>query len=156
MVAQGTSVLESVVVENKGLQDAIELQFSLTRADGSPAPAWAAVASSANGTLPIGGKRSVDISFTPPASTSEGVYQLRLKVTGVNVAEQSVPVFASITQSGMGNVLFKAADIYTATLDKNGLTTSGSTECRRRTISFRDPEGRSDMPHLAHVERRRR
>lgn len=119
-LSQGGSEIESVVIENKGLQDALNLQFSLTKADGSPAPSWVGISSQPNGTLVIGEKRAVDISFTPPAGTQEAVYEFKLNVQGDNVPAQALNVYASVTQSGQGNVLFKAADIYTATLDKQG------------------------------------
>ncbi len=124
-LARGSSEVETLMVENKGLQDAVDLEFSLHNTDGSAAPSWAAIASNANGTLAIGGKRPVDLSFSPPQSVAEGVYQFRLRVRGANVPEQNLNVFASVTQSGQGNVLFRAADIYTATVDRNGQLIQG-------------------------------
>lgn len=129
-LAQGGSQVESVLVQNKGLQDALNLRFTLTRPDGSAAPAWAAIASRADGTMAVGEQRSIDLSFTPPASTAEGVYEFRLTVVGDNVASQSLNVFASVTQSGQGNVLFKASDIYTATVDKQGRLIPGLAGAR--------------------------
>lgn len=119
-LAQGGSQMESLSFENKGVQEALNLGFTLVKADGSSAPAWASISSSANGTLAIGEKRSIDLSFAPPAGTPEGVYELKLKVQGDNLPLQSYNIYVSITQSGQGNVLFKASDIYTATMDKLG------------------------------------
>lgn len=119
-LAQGGSQIESVTVQNKGLQDALNLQFALTKVDGTAAQAWASIASTTNGTLTIGSTRTINLSFNPPAGTPEGVYEFRLTVAGDNVPSQSLKVYASVTQSGQGSVLFKAADIYTATIDKNG------------------------------------
>jgi hypothetical protein len=119
-LSQGNSDLESVVVQNNGLQDALNLHFRLTRPDGSDAPDWITIASPADGTLAVGEKRSIDLSFAPPANTAEGVYEFRLNVQGDNLAPQAMNIFASVTQSGQGNVLFKAADIFTATVDKTG------------------------------------
>lgn len=42
-----------------------------------------------------------------------------------NVPVQSLNVYASITQSGQGNVLFRASDIYTGTLNKQGQLIQG-------------------------------
>lgn len=119
-LAQGGSQIESVKVKNQGLQDALNLQFTLKKADGSPAPAWASLASQSNGTLAVGAERSITLSFTPPAGTPEGVYEFKLNVQGDNVPPQSLNVYVSLTQSGQGSVLFKASDIYTATLGKDG------------------------------------
>lgn len=119
-LAQGGSQIESVMVQNKGLQEAKNLSFKLTTANDSPAPGWANIVNQANGTLAVGEKRSIDLSFTPPAETAEAVYEFKLVVTGDNIQQQTLNVYVSVTQSGQGNVLFKTADIYTATEDKNG------------------------------------
>lgn len=129
-LAQGGSQIESVVVQNKGLQDAINLRFSLTRPDGSAAPSWATIASTPDGTMAVGDQKSIDIAFAPPASVAEGIYEFRLSVVGDNVPQQSINVFASVTQSGQGNVLFKAADIYTATVGKDGKLIPGLAGAR--------------------------
>jgi len=83
-------------------------------------PSWVSLTGQVNGTLAVGERRSVDISFTPPASVPEGIYEFRLRVSGDNVPAQALNIYASLTQSGEGNVLFKASDIYTATLSKTG------------------------------------
>lgn len=119
-LAMGSSTVESVLIENKGLQSALDLNFALVKADGSPAPAWVTLINNSNGTLAVGEKRTLDLAFTPPEGTPEGVYEFKLNVRGTNIPDQALNVFASVTQSGIGNMLFKAADIYTATVDKNG------------------------------------
>jgi fibronectin type 3 domain-containing protein len=124
-LAQGSSQIESVIVQNKGFEEAQNLIFKLTSADGNSAPSWASIVSQANGNLSVGEQRSIDLSFSPPAGTADGVYQFKLVVTGDNVPQQTLNVFVNITQSGEGNVLFKASDIYTATLDKTGQLIQG-------------------------------
>ncbi|MCM2251735.1 MAG: Ig-like domain-containing protein, partial [Ramlibacter sp.] len=124
-LAQGGTQIEAVQVQNKGLQDAVNLQFSLAKPDGSAAPSWVNLAGQVNGTLAVGERRAVDVSFTPPASVAEGVYEFRLRVSGDNVPPQAMNIYASITQSGAGNALFKASDLYTATLDSQGRLIAG-------------------------------
>ena len=124
-LAAGGSQIESVSIQNKGLQDANNLVFKLTQEDGSAAPGWANIASKSDGTLPLGAKRAVDLSFNPPEGTSDAVYKFKLAVSGDNMPQQVLNVFVSVTQSGKGSVIFKAADIYTATVDKNGLLIQG-------------------------------
>jgi large repetitive protein len=124
-LSQGGSQMESVILKNNGQQDAMNLQFALLKADGSPAPSWASLASQAGGTLAIGQSRSIDLSFAPPASVQEGVYEFKLQVTGDNVPVQALNVYVNLTQSGQGNVLFKASDIYTATVGKDGKLIAG-------------------------------
>ncbi|MCP4545508.1 MAG: hypothetical protein GY835_03445, partial [bacterium] len=50
---------------------------------------------------------------------AEGVYTCYLRVTGSNHATRDIGLYVTVTQSGVGNVVFKVSDIYTATLDSN-------------------------------------
>lgn len=124
-LAQGGNQIESVTVQNQGLQDALNLKFTLTQPDGSPAPNWASIASQADGTLAVGAQRAIDLAFAPPSEIAEGVYEFRLRVVGDNLPSQTLNVYVSLTQSGQGDVLFKASDIYTATVGKDGLLIPG-------------------------------
>lgn len=119
-MARGESQIESLILKNQGVQDALNLKFTLTRADGSAAPNWVSLASKPDGTLAVGEERTIDFSFTPPATVAEGTYSLKLNITGDNLPGQAVNMYVYLTQSGQGNVLFKAADIYTATIGKDG------------------------------------
>jgi large repetitive protein len=129
-LSQGGSQIESLSVQNNGLQEALNLQFSLLKPDGTPAPDWAVISNSPNGTLAIGERKSVELRFTPPSSVPEGIYEFRLRVQGDNVSAQNLNVYASITQSGQGNVLFRMSDIYTATLNKQGQLIPGLAGAR--------------------------
>jgi uncharacterized delta-60 repeat protein len=124
-LAQGGSQIEALTIKNNGFADALKLQFTLENPNGSPAPAWAAIGSQADGTLAMGASRVIDLVFTPPSGTPEGIYEFRLKVVGDNVPTQAVNVYVSLTQSGQGSVLFKASDIYTATIGKDGQLIQG-------------------------------
>ncbi|WP_368563721.1 Ig-like domain-containing protein [Pseudoxanthomonas sp. UTMC 1351] len=120
-LSRGQSVIENVVIENKGFVAMSDVTAALVDAAGNPAPAWIALASSPNlGAIAIGEKRSLDISVAPTADVAEGVHEFKLRVSGSNLPPENINVFVSVTQSGQGSVLFKAADIYTATRDKNG------------------------------------
>lgn len=120
-LSQGQSTIETVVLENRGFVAMTELTAALVTPDGAPAPAWISLASSpVIGTLGIGDKRSLDIHVAPTAAVGEGIHEFRLRVQGSNLPAEDVNVFVSVTQSGQGSVLFKAADIYTATRDKAG------------------------------------
>jgi hypothetical protein len=142
-MAQNGSQFETVVVENKGLEDALDLQFTLSKADGGAMPSWASISNTPDGTLAIGERRTIDLSFAPSASIQEGVYAFKLTVQGSNLPAQSLNVFASITQSGQGGILFKASDIYTATLDKNGRLIAGLANA---TITVQN----EDVPSISH------
>lgn len=129
-LSQGGSQIESVSVQNNGLQEALNLQFTLLKPDGTPVPDWVSISNNPNGTLAVGERKSVEIRFAPPSGVAEGIYEYRLRVQGDNVAAQNLNVYASITQSGQGNVLFRLSDIYTATLDKQGRLIPGLAGAR--------------------------
>ena len=120
-LAQGKSVIESVLLENKGFVAMSDVVVSLLDKDGNAAPGWISLASNPQlGSVAIGDKRSVDLNIAPSAQVGEGIYEFKLRIAGSNLPPEDVNVFVSVTQSGIGKVLFKASDIYTATRDKNG------------------------------------
>jgi len=71
-LASGGSQIESVIVQNNGLQEAQNLSFQLTNANGDTVPNWASILTQANGTLAVGDKRSIDLSFNPPEEQRTG------------------------------------------------------------------------------------
>lgn len=129
-LAQGGSQIETLTLKNNGLQEAQNLKFTLTKADGGTVPAWASVSSQAAGTLAVGASRAIDLSFVPPAGTQAGVYEFKLHIVGDNLPPQEVKVYVNLSQSGQGNVLFKASDIYTATVGKDGKLIQGLASAR--------------------------
>jgi len=120
-LAQGQSAIETVLIENKGFVSMSDVVATLLDQDGNPAPSWVSLSSNPQlGTLAIGEKRNVDLSIKPTAQVGEGIYEFKLRVSGSNLPAEDINVFVSVTQSGVGKVLFKASDIYTATRDANG------------------------------------
>ena len=68
----------------------------------------------------------MSLSFSPLSATArEGFYTFYLRVAGSNYRTINIPVYVSVTQSGIGNAIFKVADIYTGTLDKSGKIVQG-------------------------------
>jgi hypothetical protein len=83
------------------------------------------------GTLGVGENREVTIAFSPTTSSaSEGMHSFKLRVTSSNCAQTDINLYASVTQSGQGNVLFKVSDIYTGTIDKNNNLIQGLAGAR--------------------------
>jgi len=116
--AQGDSALEQVTIENRGLAAATGVTVHLQTTGGAPAPSWISLASSGDlGTIDVGVKKTIDLAVNPTSAVGEGIYSFKLHVTGTNVPAGDINVFVSVTQSGVGNALFKASDIYTATID---------------------------------------
>lgn len=132
-LSRGQSVVESVQIENKGFVAMDNVTAVLLDREGNPAPSWIALASPpALGSIEIGQKRSLDISVAPTELVAEGVHEFVLRLAGSNMPDADINVFVSVTQSGQGNVLFKVADIYTATRDAEGRLIPGLAGARIR------------------------
>ncbi len=130
-LAQGSTDIGSLLIENKGMAAMNDVTVSLTAAAGGPAPNWVSLATDGNlGSVAVGDKRNVDVNFAPTSNVAEGIHEFRLNIQGSNIPAASVRVFASVTQSGIGSVLFKASDMYTATLDKQGRLIPGLAGAR--------------------------
>ncbi|CAB1059485.1 diguanylate cyclase/phosphodiesterase (GGDEF & EAL domains) with PAS/PAC sensor(s), partial [Olavius sp. associated proteobacterium Delta 1] len=120
-VAIDDTVIETVVLENRGLADLHDIRISLVDQSGSPAPAWAYLNTAEDlGTMAVGDARSVNIAFSPKDGAAEDVYGFYLRVDAANYPTTDINLYASVTQSGIGNVLFKVSDIYTDSRDQNG------------------------------------
>ncbi|NHZ66195.1 Ig-like domain-containing protein [Massilia genomosp. 1] len=124
-LSQGATQIETVTFKNAGLEDTEDLQFTLTKEDGSAVPAWASIASQSGGKLAIGASRAVDLSFAPPQGTQAERHVFKLNVAAANLQPQWTWVYVHLTQSGKGNVHFKVADIYTKFPDKDGKIPEG-------------------------------
>ncbi|MFZ0725147.1 MAG: fibronectin type III domain-containing protein, partial [Desulfobacterales bacterium] len=130
-VARDNTVTESVVLENRGLAAMNSVALSLIAPDGSPAPGWVVLNSAASpGDVPVGAKQQVTVAFAPTAVVAEGVYAFKLRVTSANHPVRDINLYVSVTQSGIGSVLFKAADIYTGTPDADGQIVQGLAGAR--------------------------
>lgn len=125
-LAQGGNTTEQITLENRGYAEADGVTATLINPDGTPAPSWIYLAAGNNiGTLLVGDKHPIDIVMTPPATLADGIYNFKLRVAASNADGGDVPIYVSLTQSGIGNVLVKASDIYTGTVDANGQLIAG-------------------------------
>ena len=115
-MARGDQVTESVTLENKGLAAMEGIHLSLINQAGGAMPAWVALISPENqGSLAVGENRKINLSFFPNDAVPEGIYSFYLRVSSSNHPTRDIGIFASVTQSGKGNALFKVSDIYTGT-----------------------------------------
>ena len=125
-LARDAGTTEQVSLSNKGLAPAANVKATLLNADSSPAPGWITLATPGSlGSINVGDTRTLDIAISPTSSVPEGIYTFKLHITGDNIPAGDVNIYVSVTQSGIGNALFKAADIYTGTLDKNNKRIAG-------------------------------
>ena len=130
-LAQGSSIIESVTIENRGLDTLENVRLDLLGADGNQAPDWVYLAASSSlGDIDVGGSKDVNININPAEDLDGGIYSFDMRITSDNAATYTMPLFVSVTNSGVGNVLFKLSDIYTATLDENGEVIRGLEDAR--------------------------
>ncbi len=128
---QGGNTLEQVILENRGFAEAQGVTATLLNSDGTPAPTWIYLMGGSNlGNLAIGEKRTLDIAIAPPETFAEGIYTYKLRIAAANTTGGDIPVYVSITQSGIGNALFKTSDIYTGTLNPSGQLIPGLAGAR--------------------------
>ncbi len=119
-MANGDTVTETITLSNKGVVAMTGVNLALLSSDESAAPTWTVLNGEGDiGDLAVGDTHEASITFAPGENVSEGIYHLILRVTSDNYSQTDINLYASVTQSGIGNVLYKIADIYTGTLDAN-------------------------------------
>ncbi|WP_166646081.1 fibronectin type III domain-containing protein [Halospina denitrificans] len=112
---------ETFTITNDGLESAENLSLELQDNQGNPAPDWLNLLSPSDlGNLEVDESTDIQLRLEPTSEVAEGNHEFRLRLEGDNAQALDIPVFASVTQSGEGNVLFHAVDIHTATLDEDG------------------------------------
>ncbi|MGD8909223.1 MAG: hypothetical protein PVI92_07725, partial [Chromatiales bacterium] len=132
-VAQDDSVNETITLENRGLADLTDISVTLLSEDDATPPDWIYLMSPQDqGNLGVGATKQIQLSANPPDTVSEGPYSFKLRVESSNYATTDINIYVAVTQSGIGNVLFKVSDIYTATLDENDELIQGLAGARIR------------------------
>jgi RHS repeat-associated protein len=115
------TALEVLTFDNRGFTDLAGLSLDLVAEDGQPAPPWVKLhAPAVEGTLTVGEKRTVQLSFTPsPADAAEGLHAFTLRAWGANHARVDIPLYVVVTSGTTGQALFKVTDIYTGTVGEH-------------------------------------
>jgi hypothetical protein len=132
-VAHDESVNETITLENRGLADLTDINVTLLTDTDTPAPSWIYLMSpQSQGTLAIGDSKAIQLTANPSTQVSDGIYGFKLRVESSNHPTTDINIYVAVTQSGIGNALFKASDIYTATLDENGDPIQGLAGTRIR------------------------
>lgn len=119
-VGFGDTVMEKVVLENRGPVALHGVSLDLVLPDGGPAPGWVQLnAARELGEIGPEEKHEVGISFSPsPDKVSEGMHSFYLRVAASNHETTDIGLYATVSRSGIGNVIFKITDIYTGTFDR--------------------------------------
>ena len=131
--SMGDTVTETVTLENRGTAALEEVSAELVNPDGTPAPDWVYLTSSGDiGDMDPEESRDLAIVFAPPETSPEGNYEFRLRVQSANFETTDINLYAAVTMSGQGNVLFKVTDLYTGTLDEQGEPIQGLENARIR------------------------
>lgn len=132
-VVHNGSVQETITLQNTGLVVMSGVNVELLDTSGGQPPSWISLLSpAAQGDIAVGEKREIQIAANPSDAIAEANYPFKLRVSSSNNTTIDINVYVVVTQSGIGSMLFKAADIYTATLDKNGTPIPGLAGARIR------------------------
>ncbi|HEY6000332.1 MAG TPA: right-handed parallel beta-helix repeat-containing protein, partial [bacterium] len=130
-VALGGTVTETLALKNMGSVPVEGVAVALVNLDGTPAPSWVQLLTAAQvGTIAPGAEQGISIGFSPPADATEGIHSFLLRVSGTGYEGSDVPIYVTVTQSGVGGVIFKISDIYTGTLDAGGAVIQGVSGAR--------------------------
>lgn len=125
-LVQEDSITETVTLANRGLTAAENVNVALQDEYGAPAPAWIFLANPSEvGTVKVGDTVTINIVAQPDESVSDGIYHVYLRIRADNQPSVSALITISVVQNGTGGIRFDVADIYTATLDANGLPIPG-------------------------------
>ncbi|MDH5327840.1 MAG: right-handed parallel beta-helix repeat-containing protein [Gammaproteobacteria bacterium] len=120
-LAQTAIVNETITLRNQGLAALENINLVLLNDNGSPAPNWVSINTSAQpGSLAVGASLAVGLS-AQTNGTAEGTYSFKLRISASNYPSQDVPVVFHVTQAGEGGVLFKVTDIFTNADNSNGV-----------------------------------
>jgi len=107
-VSLDSNVSKSLTLENQGLAKLTDVTIQLLNTDGSSAPPWIYLTTATElGTLSFREKHTLSLEISPPTSASKGDYHFILRVTSSNHATTDINIFVAVTQSGVGNILFK-------------------------------------------------
>ncbi len=119
-------------LKNHGFAPLLDAQLQLiNNTDTNAAPSWIyLVTPSKIANLDIGQSLSITIAANPGATVSEGHHRFRLRLTAEGKLPVDLPVDVAVSQSGEGSVLVHLSDIYTATLDANGVPIAGLANAR--------------------------
>jgi len=129
----GGTVTETLSLENRGTAALGNVTAKLVLPDGTAAPDWVYMPSSqAIGDIRPGQSHSLEVVFAPPETVSEEDYEFRLRLTSDNFETTDINLYAAVTRSGQGSVLFKVTDLYTGTLDADGKAIQGVKNARIR------------------------
>jgi len=126
-VAYNDQVTETVTLKNQGTADLHTVSLTLLAdQSGAPAPAWISLNSPATlDVIPVGAQREVRVQFQPTTAVLEGRHTAYLRIASPEAPTVDLGLYATVTQSGRGKVVFKVADIYTGTLNAQGQLIQG-------------------------------
>ncbi|EKD26309.1 MAG: hypothetical protein ACD_79C01266G0001, partial [uncultured bacterium] len=139
-VKQGSSVTETIELENKGFVEMTNVSVSLVNTDGTVAPSWIKLNTNAIvGSIPalnepgvdkslIQSKKQISFTISPNETITEGYHSFKLRLQSSNYPVTDINIFVNVINSAVtpvGNVLFKVSDIYTGTLNASNQIIQG-------------------------------
>ena len=131
VAAPGERASAELDLRNQGLRAVEGVTVALLDAITKQPLDWASLTTPAEiGRLEIGAEHPVGVRIAPTEAIPEDTHELLLRVAADNAEGFDIPVYAHVTRAGIGDVLFHVSDIYTATLDENGVPIPGLENAR--------------------------
>ena len=123
---------ETFTLENKGLVPATDVRIQLLPlAPATSVPSWITLVSAPEiATLAVGERRTLQLRFAPGAAVNDAVYSAKLRITGANATGTEQFIAVAVSEAGEGRVRFRAADIFTQTLDASNQLIPGLANAR--------------------------
>ncbi len=80
--------------------------------------------------MALGELSTLQLRFAPGASVNDAVYSAKLRITGANATGTEQIIAVAVSEAGEGRVRFRAADIFTQTLDASNQLIPGLANAR--------------------------
>ncbi|MEW6486934.1 MAG: Ig-like domain-containing protein, partial [Thermodesulfobacteriota bacterium] len=141
-VVRGGVATETLTLANHGVAGLEGVRLELQPAPGTPPSAadWVLLnAASEQGTMVPGETRAVSVTLRPGDAVADGQYAYRLTVTASNHPAVAAEVYAFVVADGVGGVVFKVENLFTATPGPDGNPIPGVAGARVKLEHEVDP-----------------
>jgi PKD repeat protein len=128
-VMPGSFAVGEICIRNAGMAAARNVRVTLTATNGEPVPGWVLLNTATNAMpLNTGEQRDISLTFAPGIGVvfaTNQLFEFVLHVNGDNFPEQTAPVLVHVDSRGRGGIGIHVSDLFTGTLDTNGLRIAG-------------------------------
>src|SRR5690606_26768207 len=115
-VNKGSSVVETVLIENRGFVPVANVELNLRAVAEETLPSWATLIGETKITRLLPGEsKSIDISFSPPLGVVDGVKNYAIELSNGDGSIAHLPISLATVENGESALNVHVANYYTAT-----------------------------------------